>query len=106
MDIVEFISMFSDLVSYGFSLSICGIMKDKTVVDTDFISENNFEGEMIFSKKAQGKLAPLPEVSLPIHYMIEVDDDFDEYFVVYEKTSVYGIASFNLVDMTSKDGTD
>ena len=105
MNMVEFVSKFSDLIPYQFELSIGGRRKDEIVIDRDFISKDNFRGKMIPSRKANGKLVPLQNMSLPINYQFEVDLPIDEYFVVYDTSSEYGVASFNPIDMTSKDGT-
>lgn len=105
MNIVEFVSKFTDLISYQFELSIGGKRKDEIVIDKSFISQDNFKGKMIPSRKANGKLVPLQDVSLPINYQFQVDDSLEEYFVVYDTSSEYGMASFNPIDMTSKHET-
>lgn len=105
MNIVEFVSKFSDLIPYQFELNIGGKMKDEIVIDKSFISEDNFKGKMIPSRKENEKLVPVQKISLPIDYQFQVDDSIEEYFVVYDKTGKHGIATFNPVDMTSKSGT-
>lgn len=105
MNITEFVSKFTDLISYQFELSIGGKRKDEIVIDKSLISQDNFKGKMIPSRKANGKLVPLQDVSLPINYQFQVDDSLEEYFVVYDTSSEYGVASFNPIDMTSKHET-
>lgn len=105
MNITEFVSKFTDLISYQFELSIGGKRKDEIVIDKSFISADNFKGKMIPSRKANGKLVPLQDVSLPINYQFQVDDSLDEYFVVYDTSNGYGMASFNPIDMTRKNGS-
>lgn len=105
MNIVEFVSKFTDLISYQFELSIGGKRKDEIVIDKNFISADNFKGKMIPSRKANGKLVPLQDVSLPINYQFQVDDSLEEYFVVYDTSNGYGMASFNPIDMTRKNGS-
>ena len=85
MNIAEFISRFSDLIFYQFELSIGGKLKDEIVIDKNFISKDNFKGKIIPSRKTNGQLILLQNMSLPINYQFEADPSIDEYFVVYDK---------------------
>lgn len=105
MNIAEFVSRFSDLIPYQFELSVGGKRKDEIVIDKNYISENNFKGKMIPSEKKNGNLVPIQDVSLMINFKFKAEDPLEPYFIVYDKTGEYGTASFNLVDMTHKDGS-